>query len=99
MSIYNKPLKTQLAALGNALGLQVGYDVGCIYLDNVPCSNQWRLVKKTKNGLEASIFGHNAYTKKQWIDLIQFALRCMQLDRLDGKESAQYWPTNKCEIN
>lgn len=99
MSKYNTPLKNQLASLANVLGMRIGYSSGCIFLDNVPESNRWRLVKKTSQGLEASIFGHDCYTKKEWIELLKFANRCIQLDRLNGKDSAQYWASNKCDIN
>ena len=99
MSIYNKQLKNQLASLANVLGYQVGYNNGCIFIDNVPATNLWRIIKKDAGGQECHLFGEDCFTKKDLIQAIRFANRCIQLDRLNGETSSQYWASNKCDIN
>jgi hypothetical protein len=94
-----KQLDTKLRSLANILGYRVGYGIGCIYLDQVPCKRQYRIVKKTDRGIESSIFGNEVYTVAELFSAICFAERAIQLDRLNGADSSQYYPSNKCDVN
>ena len=99
MRITKKILDQRLKDFANITGYIVGYAKGNICLDKVPCQPLYRIIKITDRG-EVDLFSSGeCYTTSELNKCLAFAMRAIQLDRLDGEESSQYWASNKITVN
>ena len=99
--VSKKMVENQFAWLCNVLGKRIAKDykdVGAWMLESER-GTSFEIVEIGGDGKDSkypiNIFGHHCYTAREMFDCIQFALRAIQLDRLNGADSAQYWPNDK----
>lgn len=83
--------------LCNVLGKQYGYNNGNWFLKQV--YGGYLIMQMGERGTQSPPFGHDIHSAREIWQLCNFAMRAIQLDRLDGEFSASYWPKNKCDIN
>lgn len=96
--ITRRILEDRLNCFANTVGYVVGYNKGNIFLDKVPCKNLYRIMLKTEG--ETNLFSTDSvYTPSELLQCLNFAMRAIQLDRLDGKFSGAYWASNKITVN
>lgn len=87
----------QVKRLANVLGLIYGYNQGNIMLSKT--YSGYQIVKIGKGKSESALFDNSYHTAKDIYHLCNFAMRAIQLDRLNGEDSASYWPKNKYSVN
>ena len=89
-TITKDAVQSRLEALNRTLGY---YDQPCA----LKLSDEWKGIEVIQviDGIIHHPFGHDVYSKKELYYIINFALRAIQLDRLNGADSGQYWPSIK----
>lgn len=93
-------LKSRFIALCDALGKRIAKDnsdVGAWSLDKD--LGGYTVYQLGERGSHHHPFGHNRFTAYELEQTINFTLRAIQLDRLNGADSAQYWPDDKCHTS
>lgn len=89
-----KSLQLRVKELANVLGKRYGSEVGDLYLEK-RTSGYTILEVTNENGGVCCPFGDHVYSLPEMLAVINFALRAIQVDRLNGRDSAQYWPDKK----
>ena len=91
--------ENQFKRLCDALGKRVATsynDVGAWQLNYAQCYGGYQIQEiVTSTGGISEPFSSSRMSGKELYDYVNFALRAIQIDRLNGKDSAQYWPADK----
>ena len=92
----------QFKRLCDALGKRVATDykdVGAWRLDFISQYGGYSIEEIiSETGAISHPFGHERLSGSEFYNFVNFSLRAIQLDRLNGAESSQYWPSDKIQL-
>lgn len=93
-------VESRFRALCDALGKRIATgprDVGSWRLDYAQCYGGYTIVEVSTSGGEFHPFSAlgRRLSGAEMEEIINFTLRAIQIDRLNGADSAQYWPDDK----
>ena len=98
--VSRKLAHVRFTALCDALGQRVATDyndVGAWQLDYLaPHGYKIEEINSPTGGITHP-FGTTRFKGREFYDLVSFTLRAIQIDRTNGTNDGQYWPTDKIQ--